>query len=324
MTFFFAPMEGVTVFSYRRIHRNWFPEIDRYYSPFVTPNHAHHFTKKEFRDVLPEHNEGVPLVPQLLTNDASDFVWAAGELKKMGYDEVNLNLGCPSGTVVAKHRGAGFLEDPAALDHFFAQVFDTMPEIHVSVKTRIGLEDPAEWERLLAVYNRWPLLSLVVHPRIRRDFYRNRPNYPAFQCAVETSRHRLCYNGDLFHVSDIQAISEKFPAVDALMCGRGLVANPALVREARGGAPLQKQELQEFLDEILAQNCMLISGDRNIIFRMLDIWGHMDGMFTNGDRYLKRIRKSRVLSEYRAVVAALFREQELVQNCAFRARGNYR
>ena len=101
------------------------------------------------------------------------------------------------------------------------------------------------------------------------------------------------------------------------MCGRGLIANPALVRQLRGGAPLEKQELQAFLDCLLARNCELISGDRNIIFRMLDIWGNMDGMFTNGERYLKKIRKSRVLADYRAAVSALFREQELAPDYGF-------
>ena len=320
MIFEFAPMEGVTVFSYRRIHQKWFPGSDRYYSPFVTPNHAHHFIRKEFRDLLPEHNESVFLIPQLLTNDASDFVWAAGELKQMGYDEVNLNLGCPSGTVVAKHRGAGFLEDPVALNHFFAQVFEELPEIRVSVKTRIGLESEDEWEALLAVYRRWPISTLVVHPRIRQDFYKNTPRRTAFQTAMDNSLLPLSYNGDLFRARDLQKIAAEFPRLHAVMCGRGLVANPALVREAQGGAPLEKQELQEFLDCLLAQNCDLISGDRNIIFRMLDIWGHMDGMFTNGERYLKKIRKARVLSDYRDAVAALFREQELVPDCGFTPR----
>lgn len=317
MIFEFAPMEGATTFAYRQIHQAFFPGIDRYYSPFVTPNHAHHFTQKEFRDVLPEHNEGIPLVPQLLTNNAADFVWGAGELKRMGYEEVNLNLGCPSGTVVAKHRGAGFLEDPDALDCFFRDVFAALPDIRVSVKTRVGLESEEEWDMLLEIYNRWPISTLIVHPRIRKDFYKGTPRMAAFQNAVETSLHPLSYNGDLFRASDIARMAEQYPKPQAVMCGRGLLANPALIREAKGGAPLEKRELQEFMDALLARNCELISGDRNIIFRMLDIWRNMDGIFTNDEKYLKKIRKSRVLSDYRAAVAALFREQELAPDCGF-------
>lgn len=317
MIFEFAPMEGATVFAYRRIHQEFFPGIDRYYSPFVTPNHAHHFTKKEFRDVLPEHNEGIPLIPQLLTNDAADFVWGAGELKRMGYQEVNLNLGCPSGTVVAKHRGAGFLEDPEALDRFFRDVFAALPDIRVSVKTRVGLESEDEWDALLEVYRRWPISTLIVHPRIRKDFYKGIPRREAFKKAMDGSPFSISYNGDVFRVGDFTTLTAEFPDLDAVMCGRGLIANPALVRQLRGGAPLEKQELQAFLDCLLARNCELISGDRNIIFRMLDIWGNMDGMFTNGERYLKKIRKSRVLADYRAAVSALFREQELAPDYGF-------
>ena len=318
MIFEFAPMEGATTYTYRQIHQNFFPGIDRYYSPFVTPNHAHHFTQKEFRDVLPEHNEGIPLIPQLLTNNASDFIWGAGELKRMGYDEVNLNLGCPSGTVVAKHRGAGFLENPDALDCFVRDVFAALPDIRVSVKTRVGLASEEEWDLLLEVYRRWPISRLIIHPRIRSDFYKGTPRKETFKQAVDGSPFAISYNGDIFRVADFEALTTEFPDLEAVMCGRGLLANPALVRQLRGGAPLDKRELQEFMDTLLSKNCELISGDRNIIFRMLDIWRNMDGIFTNDEKYLKKIRKSRVLSDYRAAVSALLREQEIAENCGFR------
>lgn len=105
----FAPMEGITGYVYRSAHHALFPHVDRYFTPFLQPNQNHRFASRERNDVLPEHNKGITLIPQILTNRAEDFIWMAGELEALGYDEVNLNLGCPSGTVVTKYKGAGFL-----------------------------------------------------------------------------------------------------------------------------------------------------------------------------------------------------------------------
>ena len=168
--YYFAPMEGITVWQFRRLHRQFFGGVDRYFSPFLSPNQHHVFSKKELGDVLPEHNEGVPLVPQILTRRWEDFVWCAEELRAMGYREVNLNCGCPSGTVTAKGKGAGMLLDLPALDRFLEEVFSHV-DVAVSVKTRLGLVEPEEFEAILAVYNRYPLSELVIHPRVQAELY---------------------------------------------------------------------------------------------------------------------------------------------------------
>ena len=200
MELYFAPMEGVTGPQFRRAHHKYFSGVDQYYLPFISPTQDHVFTPRELRNVGPQANEGIDVVPQLLTKNPEDFVWAAKELGKMGYREVNLNLGCPSATVVTKGRGAGFLEDPGKLDQFLETVSDGLrgKEIRLSVKTRIGLEDPEEFAALLPVFNRYPMERLIIHPRVREDFYRNRPNWDVFAWALETCVHPVCYNGDLF------------------------------------------------------------------------------------------------------------------------------
>ena len=155
----------------RQVHNRWFGGIDRYYAPFLSPTQSHCFGKKELDQVLPEHNEGIHLVPQLLTRNAEDFLWAAGELAAMGYKEVNLNLGCPSGTVVAKGKGSGFLARYEELSAFLDKIFTFCP-IAISVKTRLGLTDPEEFGSLLELYNRFPICELTVHPRVQKDMYK--------------------------------------------------------------------------------------------------------------------------------------------------------
>ena len=169
MTYLFAPLEGLTGYIYRNTHAAYFSPADEYFTPFLSPNQNRRFTSREKNDVLPEHNEGLHVVPQLLTNQSEHFLWAAGELAAMGYDEVNLNLGCPSGTVVAKKKGSGFLTELEALDRFLDEVCTKAP-CAVSVKTRLGRYSPDEFPALLEIFNRYPLKRLIIHPRVQTDF----------------------------------------------------------------------------------------------------------------------------------------------------------
>ncbi|MBS5605931.1 MAG: tRNA-dihydrouridine synthase family protein, partial [Enterocloster asparagiformis] len=234
MNLYFAPMEGLTGYVYRNAHRACFGGVDKYFTPFLSPNQNHKFTAKEEKDVLPEHNQGIPLVPQILTNRAEDFIWAAGEMKARGYREVNLNLGCPSGTVVSKYKGAGFLARQEALNRFLDQIFQEV-DLGISVKTRIGIAAPEEFPELMEIFNRYPIRELTVHPRLRTDFYKNTPDWESFGYAVKESRAPLCYNGDVFTAEAFRSAAARFPSVGSVMLGRGLLANPALAGGVGGG-----------------------------------------------------------------------------------------
>ena len=201
MQYYFAPLEGVTGSEFRRAHHRWFPGVDAYYMPFLSPTQDHVFTQRELRNVLPEHNQGFRAVPQLLTKNADDFLWCAGELAAMGYDEVNLNLGCPSGTVVAKGKGSGLLGAPEALDRMLDRIFSGSP-VAVSLKTRLGLEDPEEFARLLEIFGRYPVSLLIVHPRVRKGFYRHPVRVEYFEQAVDAYHGPLCFNGGLVTAED--------------------------------------------------------------------------------------------------------------------------
>ena len=205
MKFYLAPMEGLTGFVFRNAYQKHFGNIDTYFTPFINNKKMNY---KEIKDILPEHNEGMHVVPQILTNRAEDFLAIAKELGNYGYESVNLNLGCPSGTVVAKHRGAGFLAVPEELDHFLEEIFAECP-LRISVKTRVGVNDAGEWEHLLSIYEKYPMEELIIHPRVQKDFYNNTPDMEAFLYAVENSRHTLCYNGDICSVEDYRTWIEQ-------------------------------------------------------------------------------------------------------------------
>lgn len=310
MKYYFAPMEGITGYIYRNAHRKYFKDIDVYFTPFIVPTQNRLLSSREKNDILPQHNEGLHLVPQILTNKGEDFIWAAQELKTYGYKEVNLNLGCPSATVVSKGKGSGFLSDPDKLDHFLEEVFSVV-DIDVSIKTRIGKEHPDEFSRLLEIYNKYPLKELIIHPRVQKDFYKNEPNLSVFQEAVAGSKNTLCYNGNICSAEDYRRFIAAFPAVDRVMIGRGLVADPGLAGELQTGEILDKRLLKQFHDEVLAGYETVISGDRNVLFKMKELWAYMIQRFEDGENHAKKIRKSQNLMEYRSAVDSLFEELKL-------------
>lgn len=309
MKFYFAPMEGITVSTYRNLCNQMFPYIDKFFSPFLVTKTKTILNAKELRDILPENNQGLYLVPQVLTNHAKDFIVMIRELEKLGYEEVNLNLGCPSGTVASKGRGAGFLAKPQELDEFFDQVFEALEggKVKLSVKTRIGKESPEEFPRLLEIYNKYPISELIVHPRTQKDYYKNTPNLSTFEQAYRESKNPVCYNGNLFTVKDYQELVERFPSLTMVMLGRGLVCNPALVAEILGKDKLTRENLREFHDRIYNSYREMLFGDKNVLFRMKELWCYMIAGFQENEKAKKKLMKSRDLQEYEIAVNEIFR-----------------
>ncbi len=312
MEYYFAPLEGITGYLYRNAHHAFFPSMDRYYTPFITPKKGKSFTSREKNDVLPAHNAGIHVVPQILTNQAEGFLKVAEQLKEMGYREVNLNLGCPSGTVVAKKKGAGFLAFPEELDAFLEQIFKGC-DLQISVKTRIGKEDPEEFGPLLRIFNQYPLERLIIHPRVQTDYYKNTPNREAFARALAESKNPVCYNGDLFSDKKIREFTERFPETDCMMLGRGLLVNPGLVEKVRNGAAPDPGKIHAFMERLAADYGEVLSGERDVLFKMKELWFYLGHLFPEGEKYLKKIRKAQRMTEYRAAVSAIFGECRMAE-----------
>ncbi len=328
--FYFAPMEGVTGYTLRNVHHACYPGVDCYFTPFIAPNQHHAVNPKEHRDVVQTNNSGVPVIPQVLTNKSELFLWAARELKeKYGYNEVNLNLGCPSKTVVSKHKGSGFLEDTEKLNRFFDEVFSTVEKAssqsrpgtpensypNISVKTRLGMTDVGEFAEILQVYNNYPLSELIIHARVQKEFYKGEPHLDAFGDAVNETSHSLCYNGDIWCLEDYQRVRSLFPAVKKFMLGRGLMANPELVQELQAyedcmasggewpGYEKSRKQLKQFHDRLLQGYLQQMSGDgNNVLFKMKELWGFMGRHFPEEERLVKKMIKENKLEEY-AVLA---------------------
>ena len=253
MLYEFAPMEGLTTWYFRQLHHTFFGGAARYYTPFLSANQNLSFQSRETAEIAPEHNQGIMLVPQIMTNRADEFVWAIRYLEERGYQEVDLNLGCPASQVVNRKKGSGFLENPDALDRFFNETFALLQKqnsrVRISVKTRIGYHNPSEAEELLRIYNRYPLSEVIIHPRTRKEYYKGTAHRDVFQKMLEESVHPVCYNGDLHSAADCRALmrefpTERYPQMKGIMIGRGLLADPALFRELQGGTALTEAECE--------------------------------------------------------------------------------
>ena len=301
MRYYFAPMEGITDSIYRRLHHKYFPGVDRYYMPFISPTIHRSLTNREERELPFADTESFAAVPQVLTKVPEDFLWAAQVIRDRGYEEVNLNLGCPSGTVTAKGKGSGMLADPENLARFLDAIFAAAP-LPISVKTRLGTAESDEFPRLLEIYNQYPIKELTIHPRVRKQFYTGGVDVEMFRYAAENSKNPLCYNGDILSMNDAEKITAEFPQVEAVMIGRGLIGDPGML--SPGGTDVKT--LEAFCDELLEEYLVAFGGSRNAMFRLKENWGFLITRFENSEKLWKKLRKTTDLAEYRSITKEIF------------------
>ncbi len=305
MRYYFAPMEGLTDSIYRKTHHQFFGGVDRYYMPFLSPTIHRTLTHREDRELPMAESEPFRAVPQVLTKVPGDFLWAAQVCLERGYEEVNLNVGCPSGTVVSKGKGSGMLRDPEGLNRFLDAVFQSSP-LPISVKTRLGMENPEEFPGILDIYNQYPIRELTIHPRVRKQFYNGDVHMELFRYAVRNSKNPLCYNGDITTLTQIEALSREFPDLESVMIGRGLVADPGLLC---GGTDIKA--LEGFMNALLEAYTVAFSGSRNAMFRLKENWGLLHPRFEGVEKLWKKLRKTTDLQEYKDITAEIFRTLSL-------------
>ena len=354
MQIYLAPMEGITGYIVRNAFHHHFGYIDKYFTPFIPA--AKRMSRKILRDIDPASNQGILLVPQLISNCSEEVLDMIGQLKDHGFKEVNLNLGCPSGTVVNKKRGSGMLQNPEELDQFLYGIFEKT-DIPVSIKTRIGFHDPDTWPAILNVYLRYPFHELIIHPRLRKEMYAGFPHLDAFAMAydalanapaddLQSSRiNRLCYNGDIWNIQRYQDIRFRFPLVQNIMVGRGLLARPYLAwqiksleedtgsgKRVAAGAGKEadpavngqlsksilscspqdlRSRLRGFCDEIYEGYLEIFSGEKDVCMHMKEIWGMLGQSFKDSEHLIRKLLKSKTAAEYHSLVNQIFDTLEL-------------
>ncbi|MBE7049006.1 MAG: tRNA-dihydrouridine synthase family protein [Ruminococcaceae bacterium] len=300
MKIYFAPLEGITTYTYRNVHHDMFGMCDAYFAPFITPTANERLSAKNMRGILPQNNTATIRV-QCLASSGEAFVTFTKRIVDLGYEEVNLNLGCPSGTVVNKGRGAGAFQDLTRLNQFLEYIF-TYGACNISIKTRTGFSSHEEFERIMNIYNQYPVAELIVHPRFREEFYGGVPNKESFLLAYNTSCAKLCYNGDIFSREDYGSIMTQYPKLHGIMIGRGAVRNPAIFREIQGGAALTTEELLAFSAELERRYLPLLESQTNTLHKLKEVWAYVITNYPQEGKIAKAIKKAKTLGELHSAI----------------------
>ena len=306
MNIYFAPLEGITGHIFRNAYNEIYGHIDKYFAPFISPSEKCPITPRERKEVTPENNQGFYLVPQILTCRSEHFIEGARELQAMGYKEINLNLGCPSGTVCAKGKGAGFLPETLALQKFLDDIYSYAESdgVKISIKTRLGYFNPDEFYDLLDIFNKYPVSELIVHPRIKSDFYKGEPRKEYYAYALEHSKCPLVYNGNIFSAKDYEEYSGSFgTSLDPVMLGRGLISDPSLADKLKGfTAETDFAKFKRLHDTIYHEYQKVMSPDINVLYKMRELWSYWQTLFDGKERDIKRLLKAKKYAEYEDVV----------------------
>ena len=330
MQIYFAPLESITGYVFRNVYEEYYGGIDRYFTPFITATDSRRLRNKEMRDILPENNQVGCLIPQIMSNRAEEFLRVADQMAELGYDTVNLNLGCPARTVVSKGKGSGFLARTVALDRFLEEVYRECP-LKISIKTRLGVDDPEEFLEIVDIYNKYPVEELIIHPRVQKDYYKNTPNLDMFAEAVRRCNMPLCYNGDICSLEDYERIRKRFPEVSHMMIGRGLLAHPELAlqiqeREADRSVKTaadpgeQTGEIRNLSDRerlnhigayanaLCEAYCEAYGPGQPVLFKMKELWGFLADSMPDGKKLRKKVHKVQRLDGYQRLMREVFPE----------------
>lgn len=348
MQVYFAPLESITGYVFRNVFEKYYGGIDRYFTPFITATDSRRLRNKEMRDILPENNRVGCLIPQIMSNRAEEFLRVADQMAELGYDTVNLNLGCPARTVVSKGKGSGFLAKTVALDRFLEEIYRECP-LNISIKTRLGVDDPEEFLEIIDIYNKYPVEELIIHPRVQKDYYKNTPNLDMFAEAVRRCNMPLCYNGDICSLEDYERIRVRFPEISRIMIGRGLMAHPELALQiqereevrtpgkavdpgeqtgtpsdesggnerekaqdaGRMGSFSEKERLNHigaYANALCEAYCEAYGPGQPVLFKMKELWGFLADSMPDGKKLRKKVHKVQRLDGYQRLMREVFPE----------------
>jgi len=305
-----APLQGFTDFDFRRALAESFGGVDKYFIPYLSYGKGREIKKSQLREVFPENNESLPVVPQVLFSDQAELFDLITILVDHGYQEINLNLGCPYPMATNKGRGAAWLEKPEALNEILQQLYAKGFTAKFSVKMRAGMTNDQDAQAIFGILNQFPLEELIFHPRTASQMYDGKANPQLFADAISHVKHPLAYNGDVFSLTDLLELKKLLPEQNSWMIGRGLLINPALAAQLKGEIfepKALRKKMREFHDQLLEAYSARLQGDGHIVMKMSQFWIYFSKSFENPHKAMKLVKKSSSLLKYNAAVTDIFK-----------------
>ncbi len=305
MNLFLAPLQGLTIACYRNAFAKIFGGIDTYYSPFIATADQNKITRSSLKDIIPEfNNPGVKVVPQLLGNSGADFRSFASAIVDLGYREINWNIGCPFPMVTNKRKGSGILTYPDMIKGFL-DIVCADSAYTLTVKMRLGLNNPEEGMRVLDLLNEYPLGGVIIHARTGIQMYTGKVDLAGFAAMASACRHEITYNGDIFTCQDFLQVSSRFPAVKNFMLGRGALIDPFLPSAIKGRiipAGHKMDMIRALHNEIFEHYKSILSGDKHLCDKMKEFWTYLSVHMDKDGKFMKKIKKCHSLAAYQAAV----------------------
>jgi tRNA-dihydrouridine synthase len=305
-----SPLQGFTDFRFRNAFHRYFGGIDTFYSPYIKLNGKLVIKGSYERDILPENNTTLEVIPQIITNDAEEFLFVAKYVQQLGYKELNWNLGCPYPMVAKCGMGSGLISNTSQIEHILKRVH-TETDIIVSMKMRMGYENPTEILDVFPILEQYPIKNIAIHARIGKQLYKGGVDLDSFQKCLDTSKQKIYYNGDITSVEKFRMMQERFPSIDHWMIGRGLIADPflpSMIKNNTTEYPKNKLEIFEaFHDTIYQEYDAYLSGPTPIRMKMLGFWEYFSESFSNPQKTFKKIKKAGNSKNYEAAVKEIFK-----------------
>jgi len=308
-----APLRGFTNALYRNLYSAHFQGIDTAISPFINTLSVKQINRSHIKDILPENNHGMPVVPQIIGNDPAGFIQLATIFHDLGFDTVNWNLGCPAPMVANKRRGSGMLPHPELIKAFLDDVMPRIP-IRLSIKTRIGREKKEEIFKLLPIFNQYPIAELIIHPRTGVQMYGGEVDLATFAECLPILKIPVTYNGDILDYDSFIRLKERFKTVSRWLIGRGVLANPFLPGILRSGGESIAQPVarfKQFHDDLFEAYRAELSGQSHLVDKMKSYWLYFFRSFENGEALFKKIKKINALKKYEEIVGKFLEEDAI-------------
>jgi len=305
-----SPLQGFTDFRFRNAFHKYFGGIDTFYSPYIKLNGKLVIKGSYERDILPENNSTLNVIPQIITNDAEEFLFVAKYVQQFGYKELNWNLGCPYPMVAKCGMGSGLISNTSQIEHILKRVHNET-DIIVSMKMRMGYENPTEILDVFPILEQYPIKNIAIHARIGKQLYKGGVDLDSFQKCLDTSIQKIYYNGDITSVEKFRTMQERFPSIDHWMIGRGLIANPflpSMIKNNTTEYPKNKLEIFEaFHDTIYQEYDAYLQGPTPIRMKMLGFWEYFSESFSNPQKTYKKIKKAGNSKNYEIAVKEIFK-----------------
>jgi tRNA-dihydrouridine synthase len=311
-TLILAPMRGITTMHYRQAFVRHFRGLDIEMAPFIPTVNADRINPKLLKDVLPENQSGLPMIPQVIGNNADDFIQMNIALHDLGYNEINWNMGCPHKPIRKKRRGSGLLPYPDTVDTILDQVCERSP-VKISVKVRLGVSDKSELMKLIPILNTYPLSEVIIHPRTAEQMYTGTVDLDAFEEAFQALEQTVCYNGDINDLAFSQSLEKRFPTIGRFMLGRGLLANPFLceqIKNRKSNVENAVSRIAAFHDDLVLSYETVLHGDHPVLGKMKEFWTYQATHLSNGRKMFKKLKKTQHLGNYKAIVSEFLAEAE--------------